>query len=129
MAVILVAGVALAVWLVRSRREHVSGHAFALPPVERRIVVEVLNGSGRPGLARTATRVLRRQGIDVVSFGNGPATDSTVILLRRGDPAALEAVRERLGQGAARTELDATRLVDVTVLLGGNYRGPAELHP
>src|SRR2546426_990337 len=56
----------------------------------RRVTVEVLNASGRGGLARSGARVLRQAGIDVLSFGNAPAAvgtlDSTRIVVRR--PAA-----------------------------------------
>ena len=67
-------------------REGGRGHAFPIPGDG--IAVEVLNASGRDGLARKGTRVLRRAGIDVVYYGNAPAgvgtLDSTRILVRRG---------------------------------------------
>ncbi len=101
-----------------------------------RIVVEVLNTTGTSGLARTGTRVLRRAGIDVVSYGNGEAlgdrgADSTRILVRRGDRGAGERVRRALKVGTVAVQLDSTRLVDVSVLLGADFvaRAPVELHP
>ncbi len=61
------------------------------------ITVEVLNASGKPGLAKVATRLLRRAGIDVVAFGNAPETvgtlDSTRIAVRRGTSAVGDRVR------------------------------------
>lgn len=97
-----------------------------------RIVVEVLNASGRSGLARTGTRVLRRAGIDVVGYGNAsPPADSTRILVRRGDRAAGERVRRALKVGTVVLRPDSTRLVDVSVVLGADFavRAPLDFHP
>src|SRR5437016_5114698 len=65
------------------------GVAFQVPGEGKsRVTVEVLNASGRPGLARLGTRVLRRAGLGVGGFGTtatetGPL-DSTRIVVRRG---------------------------------------------
>jgi hypothetical protein len=110
------------------------GHAFPIPG-ERgtRVVVEVLNASGRAGLARSGTRVLRRAGIDVVHFGNAPAgterLDTTRILLRRGDIAAARRVRDALGVGTVVEAADPDLLLDVSVLLGADFAPPQDLHP
>ena len=109
--------------------------AFAVPGEQgRRIVVEVLNTTGRLGLARTATRVLRQAGVDVVSYGNAAAPehpDSTRILVRRGERAAGERVRRALQVGTVVMAPDSTRLVDVSVLLGADFAGraPLDFHP
>src|SRR5919106_323824 len=53
-----------------------------------RVTVEVLNGTRRQGAARTATRVLRRKGLDVVFLGNADSlVSSTRVVARRGDSA------------------------------------------
>jgi hypothetical protein len=94
------------------------------------IVVEVLNGSGRRGLARVATRALRQAGFDVVYFGTGSDTiPITQVLARRGDSLAAVRVARALGGGQARVRQDTLLRVDVTVLLGGDYRAPPGLHP
>lgn len=110
--------------------------AFAVPGLEGpRTVVEVLNITRRGGLARTGTRVLRQAGIDVVSYGNAvpipERSDSTRILVRRGDRAAGERVRRALQVGTVVMRPDSTRLVDVSVLLGADFaaRAPLDLHP
>ena len=41
----------LAAVLLQPRREHVAGHAYAIPKPDKRIRVEVLNGTQRAGLA------------------------------------------------------------------------------
>jgi hypothetical protein len=93
----------------------------------------VLNATGRDGLARIGTRVLRQAGIDVVELGNAPAAvgrlDSTRILVRRGDVSVGERVRRALGVGSVRLDRDSTLLLDATVLLGTDFSPPFELHP
>ena len=116
-------------WLASQRPEQVEGHAYPVPSADARITVEVLNGSGRPGLARVATRVLRQHGLDVVYLGNGPAVDSTTVVVRRGNEQAGKTVRRALDQGRLRSVRDTTRHVDVSVLLGPDYRVPEGVHP
>ena len=98
------------------------------------ITVEVLNANGRAGDARAGTRLLRRAGIDVVYFGNAPEAglDSTRIIVRRGQVKVGERVRSALGTGRVEVQLDSTRLLDVSVLLGADFMGsssPLDLHP
>ncbi|HWB43463.1 MAG TPA: LytR C-terminal domain-containing protein [Gemmatimonadales bacterium] len=103
--------------------------AYPIPSAERRVIVEVLNGTRRSGAARSATRQLRRRGLDVVFFGNAEAAvDSTRVIVRRGDPGRGREVREALGVGMVVVEPDTLRRVDVTVILGPDYR-VAELGP
>jgi hypothetical protein len=95
-----------------------------------RVVVEVLNASSRRGLARIGTRVLREAGLDVVSFGNAEsALDSTRILIRRGSDDAGRRVARVLGVGVIERRLDSLLLVDVTVLLGRDWRPPPDPRP
>jgi hypothetical protein len=115
--------------LLRPRREQVAGHAYAIPAPGKRIRVEVLNGTRRPGLARAATRALRERGLDVVFFGGGPPADSTRIFVRRGDPGQGRDVAEALGGGRVSIEPDTLRRVEVTVLLGRDWRPRMPLRP
>jgi hypothetical protein len=110
--------------------------ASSLPiPGERgpHIQVEVLNTSGRAGLAKVGTRLLRRAGVDVVSFGNAPAAlgtlDSTQIVVRRGRPAVGERVRQALGVGRVVVALDSAKLLDASVFLGADFAPRLEFHP
>jgi LytR cell envelope-related transcriptional attenuator len=113
----------LFVLLARSlRRDRVEGHAFDIPTGDNRIIVEVLNGSGRNGLARLGARRLRRHGIDVVLFGNAISlVDSTQVILRRGDRIRAGRVKDALGVGRIRETPDSLPLVDVTVILGPDF--------
>ena len=98
-------------------------HAYPIPSPERRITVEVLNGSRRAGVARAATRMLRRRGLDVVFYGNAEAaTESTRVIVRRGDPGNGRQVRQALGAGRVVVEPDTLRRVDVSVVLGLDFR-------
>lgn len=95
-----------------------------------RIVVEVLNGSGRRGLARAATRALRNAGFDVVYFGTvADSVAVTQVLARRGDSSAAVRVARALGTGQARVRGDTLLRVDVSVLLGADYQPPPGLRP
>jgi hypothetical protein len=94
------------------------------------VVVEVFNGSGRRGLARTATRQLRKAGFDVLYFGTGGDTvAATLVLARRGDSGAAVRVARALGVGQPGVRTDTLLRVDVTVLLGADYRPPPALRP
>ena len=98
------------------------------------ITVEVLNANGRAGDARIGTRLLRQAGIDGVYFGNAAQAglDSTRIIVRRGQVKVGERVRSALGTGRVEVQLDSTRLLDVSVLLGADFMGsgaPLDFHP
>lgn len=94
------------------------------------IVVEVLNGSGKRGLARAATRELRRAGFDVVYFGNlSQSVALTQALARRGDSSKAVRVARALGATRVRVATDTLLRVDVTVLLGADYHPPPGLRP
>ena len=97
--------------------------AVPIPSPEHRVIVEVLNGTRRAGAARAATRMLRREGLDVIFFGNAEeAVDSTRVIVRRGDPGRGRDVRIALGTGQILVEPDTLRRVDVTVILGPDFQ-------
>ena len=117
----LAAGVLAVWWHVRAARSE--GVNRPVPGERVHVVAEVLNTTRAVGLARAATRVLRDAGIDVVYFGSdtGAVADSTLVLLRRGNLSAATKVARALGVGAVRQAPDSSRLVDVTVRLGGDF--------
>ena len=91
-----------------------------------RIRVEVLNAGGLPGMARSATELLRDSGFDVVELGNARTFDreTSIVLARLGRTDWAGSVAEALGIVAFDDEPDSTIFVDVTVLLGKDW-GPA----
>jgi LytR cell envelope-related transcriptional attenuator len=100
------------------------------PVPSGQVTVEVLNGTRRQGAARAATRILRRQGLDVVFLGNADSlADSTRVVARRGDVARARHVASALGSGLVLVETDTFRRVDVTVILGEDFRPAGDLHP
>lgn len=100
-------------------------------PDSLRIRVEVLNATAVRGLARQATFHLRDLGFDVVGSGNAPVrSDSTVVLVRSGrmDWGALAATA--LGGARVEARPDSSRYLDLTILIGANWRPPPEaFHP
>ncbi|MFC1660597.1 LytR C-terminal domain-containing protein [Gemmatimonadota bacterium] len=94
-----------------------------VPRPEGRVRVEVLNGGGIQGIARSATRALRDSGFDVVYYGNAEnfSLDSSVVLDRVGRLDFAEGVAEVLGIRDVRTQLDSSLYLEVTVHLGGEW--------
>ncbi len=88
--------------------------------------VEVLNASGKSGLARNVTEMLRAAGYDVVYFGNAArsAERASIVLDRVGKPEIARAVAARLQIARTETRLDVTRLVEVSVVLGPDWTAP-----
>ncbi len=93
-------------------------------------MVEVLNGTRRQGAARTATRMLRARGVDVVFLGNADSAETiTRVVVRRGDPDRAGTVVGVLGAGKIVVEPDTFRRVDVSVILGNDFRPKLDIHP
>ncbi len=87
------------------------------------MVLEVLNPGRQVGAARTATLRLRRQGLDVVYFGNLTDTalarrERNLVYVRRADTTGIGRVIVALGDAEIVDRPDASRLVDLTVILG-----------
>jgi hypothetical protein len=117
-------------WLRGDRDEKAAQHAFAIPPVQGRVMIEVLNGTRRQGVARTATRMLRGRGLDVVFLGNADSAEPlTRVIVRRGDPDRARYVVSVLGAGKIVVEPDSLRRVDVSVILGEDFRPRLGIHP
>ncbi len=117
-------------FLLHREPQQPADHAFAIPPIEGRLMVEVLNGTRRQGVARTATRMLRARGVDVVFLGNADSASAlTRVIVRRGDPKRAGSVVGVLGAGKIVVEPDTFRRVDVSVILGEDFRPKLELHP
>jgi len=93
-------------------------------------MIEVLNGTQRQGVARTATRMLRGRGLDVVFLGNADSAETvTRVIVRRGDPERAKYVVDVLGTGKIVVEPDTFRRVDVSVILGQDFRPVLDIHP
>ena len=96
-----------------------------------RIKVQVLNATRTRGLGRRAMLHLRDHGFDVVELGTTTATrDSTLVLDRSQHPEWAQRVARSLGGARVESRPDTSRYLDVTVLIGANWRAPSQaLHP
>lgn len=95
--------------------------------VNARIRVEVLNGAGVPRLGLTAAKVLRAQGFDVVYIGNADSLVSQTQIIERASPDLrhVRALARTLRCGKVTVELDPNRLLEVSLILGEDYRSCA----
>ncbi len=101
-----------------------SGAADARAPEGVRIKVEVMNATRTRGLARRATLYLRDRGFDVVGSGTvSEQRDSTIVLDRSAHPEWAFLVGRAMGAKVA-SEPDSSRYLDVTVILGADWRPP-----
>jgi hypothetical protein len=81
-------------------------------------------------VARAATRILRGRGVDVVFLGNADSAEaSTLVIVRRGDPDRARYVAAVLGAGKIVVEPDTLRRVDVSVILGDDFKPRSGMHP
>lgn len=96
-----------------------------IQPVKQKMQVEVLNGCGIKGIAATTTDYLRKSEIDVVFSGNYTRYDVTqsMVIDRVGNKSHAEKIAEILGirNEQIKTELNPSRQLDVTVVLGKDY--------
>lgn len=132
-AIVAAAAVALVLAAVLWRGDGLAppDRIAVLVPDGVRIKVEVLNASGQRGLARRATFALRDAGFDVVRFANDPQRrDSTLVLARSGNDGWASLVARALGGARVESRPDSSRYLDVTVLLGADWRPPTKpFHP
>lgn len=83
-------------------------------------MVEVLNGTGRRGVANLVAERLRRDGFDVVKIGNAPEHTfaRTIVAQRRDAPAIAAQVAVSLGVDQPSLFHNENLLVDATVFVG-----------
>ena len=100
-----------------------SADVVQTPPSTAAGRVEVLNASGRSGLARAAMDQLRTAGFDVVFYGNAAAQrDTSVVLARRGDDGIARAAARSLDIRHVQTQIDTSLYLDATVIVGRDWR-------
>ena len=102
----------------------------ARAPEGVRIKVEVLNATKTRGLARKATELLRDRGFDVVGSGNeSEQRAKTVVYDRSAHPDWARLVGRALNAPVV-SRPDSSRYLDVTVLIGADWRPPPlPFHP
>jgi hypothetical protein len=113
-------------WTERKEEAARYGPADARAPEGTRIKVEVLNGTKTRGLARRATRYLRDRGFDVVGSGTAAEPlDSTLVIDRSSHPEWAFIVGRAM-KAKVSSQPDSSRYLDVTVILGSDWRPPSK---
>jgi hypothetical protein len=117
-AIFLAAGI-VAVYMAVNVVAHLTscGSVCELP-----VVVEILNGCGRPGIAEQVASHLRGRGFDIMYVGNADDFDfiETLVVDRTGDRDKAHAVAAALGRAPVVYQISSAFFVDVTVILGGD---------
>jgi hypothetical protein len=91
---------------------------------KRPIRIELLNGSGRPGLAGELASYLRDGGFDVLDVSNADRSDyrSTLVVNRTETPESGRIVAEYLGTRHLIRQVGTQEMIDVTVIVGRDAR-------
>jgi LytR cell envelope-related transcriptional attenuator len=114
----------------RPRRDESYAPADARAPENVRIKVEVLNATKTRGLARRATLYLRDRGFDVVGSGNVSEQRATSIVYDRSSHPEWAKLVARAMNAPVVSRPDSSRYLDVTVLIGADWRPPPlPFHP
>jgi hypothetical protein len=102
----------------------------ARAPENVRIKVEVLNATQTKGLARRATVYLRDRGFDVVGSGNVTEQRAKTIVYDRSSHPDWAKLVGRAMMAPVVERPDSSRYLDVTVLIGADWRPPSlPFHP
>ena len=113
---VLLAAAIVAVYMALSVLAHFThrGSVCEIP-----VVVEVLNGCGRPGIAEKVASHLRGCGFDVMFVGNADdfGFTETLVVDRTGDRDKAHAVAAALGWAPVVYQMSSAFFVDVTVVL------------
>ncbi|MCK5618196.1 MAG: LytR C-terminal domain-containing protein [Candidatus Krumholzibacteria bacterium] len=89
----------------------------------RTFTIEVLNGSGKTGLAHAARNGLLHLGIDVIKEDNAPhfGYEESILIARKPD-ADVDLLGEILGCKNVIVQIQEDNLADATLILGADYR-------
>ena len=118
------------VWAWRSGSTEGYAPEDARAPEGVRIKVEVLNATKTRGLARRATVYLRGRGFDVVGSGNVTEQRTTSIVYDRSRHPDWARLVGRAMNAAVVEQPDSSRYLDVSVLIGADWRPPPlPFHP
>ncbi|MDQ6611683.1 MAG: LytR C-terminal domain-containing protein [Gemmatimonadota bacterium] len=101
---------------------------LARAPLGVRIRVRVVNATPVDGLAKRATALLRDSGFDVVDYDTDRKNlrETTLVQTNTGHADWSERVHRALGVGTVEARPDSSRYVDITVLIGSDWKPPTE---
>ena len=119
--IIIIIGVCSIILLVSSA-DRIRDELRAREPRLLRVVV--LNGTDIDGLAGKTADFLRENDCDILKVGNAPSPHKKTVILDRADRNLGNARRIRwlLGVGELAYEPDPTGTVEVTVVIGEDYK-------
>ena len=123
--ILLLAGIFSIIFLISTSEHFVKSHIRVTREKLSQIRVEVLNGTDISGLAERTADLLRSIGFDVIEVGNvAKDTVPATVIFDRVDPRLENArlVRRTLKQGKIVFESHPLQLVEVTVVLGEDYK-------
>lgn len=88
------------------------------------IRIELLNGSGRAGLAGELASYLRDGGFDVLEVSNADRSDyrTTLVVNRTAATEPAKVVAEYLGTRHVIQQMSSQEMIDVTVIVGRDAR-------
>ncbi len=97
-----------------------SGVVERFPEEKKDFHMEVLNGSGRTGLAMKIAMELRKAGVDVLVVGDAEHYhfDESILVDRRGDAELMKTLSKLTGCRKIILQVQQEPLVDVTFILG-----------
>ena len=91
------------------------------------VSLEIQNGTARNGLAGRTAQIFKSYGYEIASIKNADSNryDNTVILDKKGDPAAAQRVANLIKCQRIHTDVDQNRdeTVDIIVILGKDFDG------
>jgi len=130
---LILCGLAWIAWQLLALRPERSGLSIpddARAPEGVRIKVEVLNATQTRGLARKATLYLRDRGFDVVGSGNVTEQRTKSVVYDRSRHPEWARLVGRAMSAHVVAQPDSSRYLDVTVLIGADWRPPPlPFHP
>ena len=88
------------------------------------IKVEVLNGAGVSGIAQRVTDYLRKEGFDVINYGNAESFSfyETIVLDRIGNRHRAQRVAQAVGAGTVVEQKNPFLALDVTMILCRDFK-------
>jgi tetratricopeptide (TPR) repeat protein len=103
----------------------------AAPPAQRVALLEIRNGNGVTGMARTLSQQMGDPGLKVVRLTNdrGFNVRVTRVEYQPAFRAAAERLAERVGGGASAVEVDSVKSSNLRLVIGHDLRGKFALRP
>jgi len=95
-------------------------------PTYSNIVVEIFNASGKTNLAGQMRNALIKSNFDVIKIGTyepNSKYEKTIIIDRMGELSKAQQIADVIGAKEIITKIDASRGVDVTVIIGRDWQG------